>query len=363
MICPGTNVIFTATPQNGGATPGYQWKKNNINIGNNSNAYSDNALTGNDIISCNMTGNQLCTAPTSATSNSISFVLNSTIVPEVTISSDRGNNICQGDTVVFSATPVSGGSSPVYQWKKNGINVGANSNTLFISGLNTSDSINCEMTSNVNCVVVNPAVSNKIGMIANACGLALDLKVYIQGFYRGGGVMCPVADPSGQSGICDTVSVALVNSSFPFDDLYHNQGVIDMYGAGVFYFPNAILNTDYFIVVRHRNALEAWSNLPQTATASILYDFTVSDTTAYGGNMADLGDGNFGLYSGDVSSSIPGQRDGIIDDNDLDEIVNASFNFQIGYTLSDLTGDLMTESTDYSVIENNRNMLIMVSRP
>jgi hypothetical protein len=39
------------------------------------------------------------------------------------------NPICAGTSVTFTATIVSGGASPSYQWHKNGANVGANSAT------------------------------------------------------------------------------------------------------------------------------------------------------------------------------------------------------------------------------------------
>jgi hypothetical protein len=55
MVCQGTNVIFTALPNNGGSNPGYQWKKNGINIGTNANTYNSNSLANGDTISCEMT--------------------------------------------------------------------------------------------------------------------------------------------------------------------------------------------------------------------------------------------------------------------------------------------------------------------
>src|SRR5688572_24688210 len=72
-ICTGSNVTFTATPTNGGATPVYQWKLNGNNVGTNSNTYSNNALVNGDVVSVVMTSSLGCANPAFATSNEITL--------------------------------------------------------------------------------------------------------------------------------------------------------------------------------------------------------------------------------------------------------------------------------------------------
>lgn len=78
----------------------------------------------------------------------------------ITVSS---NPLCTGTSVLFTAHPVNGGALPVYQWKVDGSNAGANSMTFSYIPLN-NDSIWCIMTSNLNCVTGNPVSSNIISM-------------------------------------------------------------------------------------------------------------------------------------------------------------------------------------------------------
>ena len=62
---------------------------------------------------------------------------------------------------------------------------------------------------------------------------------------------------------------------------------------------------NYYIVIRHRNHLEIMSSLPIfLSSSSNLYDFTTSQSQAYGRNpMLDLGNGLFAMYPGDGDSN------------------------------------------------------------
>ena len=75
--------------------------------------------------------------------------------------SPSANPVCLGDSVTVTATPVNGGSSPVYQWKINGLDTGTNAAVFSYVPL-ANDTVICILTSNDTCVTNNPATSNEI---------------------------------------------------------------------------------------------------------------------------------------------------------------------------------------------------------
>ncbi len=166
-ICNGVPVTFMASVQNGGATPVYQWRKNNQNVGVNSNAYTDSALSNQDIITCQLSSNALCGNPVNVTSNGIAMLVNSSAAPAIAIINNTGNTICAGTVVTFNAAITNGGATPSYQWKKNGSNTGINSGSYKDSTLTTGDMISCELTSSSSCALPQNAVSNSIAMAVN----------------------------------------------------------------------------------------------------------------------------------------------------------------------------------------------------
>ncbi|RYF20634.1 MAG: T9SS sorting signal type C domain-containing protein [Flavobacteriales bacterium] len=93
-ICKNTQVIFTATPTNGGTAPQYQWYNGTTLIsGQNGATYTTNQLTSTDAINVVMTSNATpCLTGSPATSNSITTTV---------ITTDRGvtrggKHICLG---------------------------------------------------------------------------------------------------------------------------------------------------------------------------------------------------------------------------------------------------------------------------
>jgi uncharacterized protein (TIGR02145 family) len=163
--CAGSSVTYTATPVNGGTSPSYQWKVNGTNAGSNNVTFAFYPA-GGDMVSCTLTSNATCISGNPATSNSITATVNANNPVSVSISANPTGAVCQGTPVTFTASPTNGGSTPSYQWKVNGANVGSNSSSYSYSPL-SGDAVTCVLTSNLACTSGNPATSNSIPMTVN----------------------------------------------------------------------------------------------------------------------------------------------------------------------------------------------------
>lgn len=172
-ICSGNSVTFTATVVNGGIAPSFQWKKNNVNVGINSEVYIDNNLKNGDVVSCILTKDF-----TSTTSNNKSIEVKPNVVPEIFINTEN-TSICKGDHVTFNASTVNGGTLPIYHWKKNGLSVGLNSNIYKDSLISDNDIVTCIMISNESCLTVASDTATAIEMEVITCNPELQRNVII----------------------------------------------------------------------------------------------------------------------------------------------------------------------------------------
>ena len=163
-VCAETSVTYTASPVNGGFSPYYQWKVNDINVGNNSPVYIYTPANG-DVVVCVLNSSITCINGNPVASNQVIMEINSNLIVSVSINGSA-NPVCAGTSVTFAATSVNGGVLPSYQWKVNGSNVGINSST-YTYNPTSGDLVSCIFTSSLPCTFSNPVCSNTINMNIN----------------------------------------------------------------------------------------------------------------------------------------------------------------------------------------------------
>ncbi len=162
-VCAGTLVTFTATPVNGGSNPVFQWMVNGIIAGINSSTFSYIPANGDQVMVHCQSSLVNCVSGNPATSNIVTMTVNPLLPVSVGISASA-NPTCAGTQVTFTATPVNGGSNPVFQWMVNGMVQGANSPVFtYIPSDGDQITVHCQ-SSLINCVSGNPATSNIVTM-------------------------------------------------------------------------------------------------------------------------------------------------------------------------------------------------------
>ena len=166
-VCVGTYTTFTATPVNGGTTPGYQWVVNGVSPGADSSHYSYIPTNG-DVVSVILTSNALCVLPDTAITSVVMTVENIK-TPSVGISIAPNDTLCAGSVATFTAVDSFGGSAPSFKWYKNGVLTATGSVYSFTPYLpDNDDVIFCKMTSNYTCVTTDTASSGYIQIIVDS---------------------------------------------------------------------------------------------------------------------------------------------------------------------------------------------------
>lgn len=164
QICTGGQVVFTATPVNGGSSPVFTWKVGNTTEGSDAPTFSTNTLHDGDVVSVVMDGDQLCGTLSSVTSNAITMRVYATVAATVAINAYPGNTVCSADSMQFSAQVVNGGNAPSFEWLLNGQPVGANGPVYTDLHPVQGDVVSCNVQNTPNCPA---SVSNSVSMIVN----------------------------------------------------------------------------------------------------------------------------------------------------------------------------------------------------
>ena len=189
----------------------------------------------------------------------------------------------------------------------------------------------------------------------------LNLTLLLEGLFNGVDGMTPAQGDAGNqfsATIADQITVELYdpsNLTLPVET--HNPVDLNINGTCSVNLSSSVLNSNYYIVIKHRNSIETWSANPLSFSGSnINYNFTTGANQAYWNNLNSI-NGVYVIYGGDVFN------DGYIDIFDMIEVENAANNFQEGYIITDITGDSYVDIFDMIIVENNANNFVEVKRP
>jgi hypothetical protein len=217
---------------------------------------------------------------------------------------------------------------------------------------NSSTSQQTEITTQVNHYdsLSNPTVVLPVTNLA--------LTAFLQGMYVGSSSM--TAAPFNVNGttpstIADTITVQLYNSASQ-TLAYSATSTLSTNGVSNITYAGEVSGGSYYIVIKHRNSITTWSANPVQFSASTSYSFANSDAKAAGNNLANLGSGIYGIFSGDIN------QDGSVDFNDYPGLDLSSSNGDLGYLPCDLNGDASVDFNDYPIIDvNSSNGVISVT--
>ncbi len=167
-LCAGTPIALTLSSTGGGTYWSYQWFKNDTAISGATNVTYSYAPINGDSIKCKATTWNSCMNPSSSFSNTIHFTVIpiSTALPSITIVPHPNDTVCLGDVIWFSSTLTGGVSSPSFQWKVNGVNVGTGADTFQYIPTN-GDSVKCVVFTNVPCSLYPIVISNTVDIVVD----------------------------------------------------------------------------------------------------------------------------------------------------------------------------------------------------
>lgn len=174
--------------------------------------------------------------------------------------------------------------------------------------------------------------------------ISVTLNIFLEGLYAGNGVLNAARDANGvhwTDPVADKIDVELHSGSNYSTTVYSATNInLTTSGTAAFTIPTTY-NSNYYIVIRHRNSILTVSSTPISfSTGIVSYSFTDMGSRAYGSNLVTLQDGKFAIHAGDAN------QDGIINSADIILIDSDAATFLSGYLVSDINGDGVTDATD-----------------
>lgn len=162
-ICTGSTFTFTATAENAGASPSYQWRVNGVDAGSDSREFNRTDFQNGDKITCIVSNNAYAPPLNSVPSNEVVITVRPLTALDVSISADQNGQICAGTRINFTAFSYSNSlTAPRYEWSVNGQSTGVAGTSYSSASLRDGDQLSCTVTAPGDCVINPSAVSNTI---------------------------------------------------------------------------------------------------------------------------------------------------------------------------------------------------------
>jgi Secretion system C-terminal sorting domain len=151
--CPGVQLTFTAVQSNDTfSTTSYHWYTNGSFTGVIIDTFYTTALSDGDSVWCVIYYRNSLGVIDSYRSNTLIVHRSPSFPPRVVISLTTGSNPdCAGHALTFTAYPVNGGPSPLYQWLINGVPLFGEDSITITRFFNAGDTVSVQMISNSPC--------------------------------------------------------------------------------------------------------------------------------------------------------------------------------------------------------------------
>jgi len=271
---------------------------------------------------------------------------------------DPCNSYTFGEVEDYNIT-ISGGVTPggyTYDWS---------ANPTYLSATNISNPIAQTMVSSqtytvtVGDVTSGCSSTETVAVVVTPCNSILNLTAFIEGYWDGSSAMLPVLANQGEATTAtatDSIDVELRNATAPYAMVQSVRTVLHQDGTAICSFIS--VSGSYYIVVKHRNAIQTWSAAPVAMGAlPASYNFSTAVNQAYGDNQVEVATGIWAFFSGDVE----------IDENmdllDLGLVETDINNFEFGYRATDINGDGNVDLLDSPALEANINNFIFSNHP